>query len=685
MPRFRNFSIQKKLIAIITMTAAIALLLACSAFMNYELETYRSTSAARLQTMAQMIEGTSTAALAFGDKRAAGETLATLRRQPQILEGGLYGRDGAPLASYLRPQTAPGGPISIPARPGADGAKFDETGLTIFHPVLLENERVGTVYLKSDLAEMQARLSQYAGIAVLVFLASMLAAWIVSALVQRLISTPILQLADAAGRISKDGDYSVRTVKTSADETGVLVDRFNEMLEQIQARDKDLQSAREELERRVAERTSQLQSEIGERKLIAERLILAKNAAEASSRAKSEFLANMSHELRTPLNAIIGYSEMLEEDATSIAELGMIPDLRRIHSSGKHLLSLINDVLDLSKIEAGRLEIHPERFDARTLADEVIATTEPLAHKRGNRLEVQCDFLNTIVSADPLKLRQTLLNLVSNACKFTENGTITIRLRRFCQDGQEWFEWAVSDTGVGIPAGKMPQLFQAFSQVDTSSTRKHGGTGLGLAISRRLCELMGGQLVVVSELGLGSTFTVRLPAVSLETPEPREPQPAGEENPDQSGRKTILIIDDDPSVRDLLARSLQKRDFAVLTAANGEEGLKQASQHTPFAIILDVRMPDIDGWVVFRALRADARFQHTPIMVHTITDTRPAGLAFDSAEFLQKPVAVEHLVSILRKYSGRPASEPPAQPPTQPDGGLGSLLNAVQGQETSHV
>jgi signal transduction histidine kinase/FixJ family two-component response regulator len=656
MKLFQALSLKRKIIGIVMLASGVALLLATSAFVSYELTTYRETAVVELATTAQMIANTSTAALAFSDTKAAAETLATLRGEARIVEAGIYRRDGTQLASYVSDRTS--GPL--PAAPGADGPRFEDGRLLLFQRVSIDGDRIGTVYLKSDLRDMYARLERYALIAGAVLIVSLLTALLISSLLQRLISRPILQLADTAGRVSRENNYLLRAEKLGEDEIGALVDQFNGMMDQIHGRDLALQAARDELEDRVEDRTRQLQIEIAERKSIEKDLIGAKNAAEASSRAKSVFLANMSHELRTPLNAIIGYSEMLQEDAELAGQSGMIPDLKRIHGAGKHLLSLINDVLDLSKIEAGRMEIHPERFEVGTLVDDAHATTEPLARKNGNRLVVKCEDRRAAMYTDLIKFRQSLLNLLSNACKFTENGTITLEVRQTAIDGREWFEWAVSDTGIGIPSEQMHKLFRSFSQVDSSSTRKHGGTGLGLNISQRLCELMGGSISAESEPGVGSRFTIRLP-VALPGADSHHttPAPAAALTRDEH-RDTILVIDDDPAVQDLLTRNLEKNGFRVVVASDGQDGLNKAKECSPAAIVLDILMPGLDGWTVFRKLRADPTLSDVPILVHTITDNRSLGAELGAAEYLQKPVAVEQLVAVLKKHSSVAPDHTPA-------------------------
>jgi signal transduction histidine kinase len=308
---------------------------------------------------------------------------------------------------------------------------------------------------------------------------------------------------------------------SSDDETGVLIDQFNSMMEQVHQRDLKLQKAQDELETRVDMRTAELKKEIAEREIIQQDLLVAKLEAEESNRAKSAFLANMSHELRTPLNAILGYSEMLEEDAEANHDDSTVSDLRRIQTAGRHLLNLIGDILDLSKIEAGKIELHSERVPISTIISEVASTIGPLARKNNNAFEVKMDDPNALVSVDVVKFRQCLLNLLSNACKFTKAGEITLNVVHCRNQSGDWILWEVQDTGIGIAEADQKKLFQSFSQVDSSATRRHGGTGLGLAISQRLTRLMGGWIGVASVLGNGSIFTIHLPDGCIQTFEPQ--------------------------------------------------------------------------------------------------------------------------------------------------------------------
>ncbi len=370
---------------------------------------------------------------------------------------------------------------------------------------------------------------------------------------------------------------------------------------------------------------------------------------EAADRHKSEFLANMSHELRTPLNAIIGYSEMLQEDAADLGAEQLTDDLKKINAAGKHLLELINAVLDLSKIEAGKMELYLETFDVADLVRDIAAVIQPLAAKNANRLDVRCPEGIGTMRADLTKVRQALFNLLSNACKFTERGTISLTVAREVVEGQDSMVFGVSDTGIGMTPEQLARLFEAFSQADAATTRKYGGTGLGLALSRRLCRMMGGDVTVQSVAGEGSTFTIRLPAEVAETIE--EPAaPAAPAERARTGIGTVLVIDDEAAVRDLMQRFLAKEGFRVVTASSGEEGLRRARELRPDAITLDVMMPGMDGWAVLSALKADPTLAEIPVVMLTIVDDKNLGYALGASDYLTKPIDRERLVTVLRQY-----------------------------------
>ncbi|HXW05373.1 MAG TPA: response regulator [Vicinamibacterales bacterium] len=384
-----------------------------------------------------------------------------------------------------------------------------------------------------------------------------------------------------------------------------------------------------------------------------EQLLKAKEAAEAANRAKSQFLANMSHELRTPLNAIIGYSEMLQEQAEELEQRESIGDLQKIHAAGKHLQSLIDDILDLSKIEAGKMELFVENFDVAGMIDDVVITIQPLVEKSGNTLRTRYSDALGVMRSDLTKVRQILFNLLSNACKFTRDAAVSLEASRQLDGGREWVQISVSDTGIGMSEEQVERLFQDFTQGDASTTRKYGGTGLGLAISRRFCEMMDGHISVQSALGKGSTFTLRIPATT-------EASAAGAAQSSRitapartlpSARPPVLVIDDDPLVHDLMSRVLAKEGFDAVCAGSGPEGLALARSLRPIAITLDVVMPGMDGWAVLTALKADPELAEIPVVIVTMTDDRHMGYALGAADYVSKPVDPARLAGVLRRHA----------------------------------
>jgi signal transduction histidine kinase/DNA-binding response OmpR family regulator len=373
---------------------------------------------------------------------------------------------------------------------------------------------------------------------------------------------------------------------------------------------------------------------------------------EAANQLKSQFLANMSHELRTPLNAIIGVTEMLLEDARDLKRDDEIEPLERVLRAGRHLLELINDILDLSKIEAGKMDLHPDTFPVALLVGDVVKTIEMLAGKNGNKIVLECPADIGTMHADQIRVRQVLLNLMSNANKFTKDGTVSARVQREVREGRDWITVAVTDTGIGMTPEQLSRLFNDFVQADASTTRKYGGTGLGLAISRRLCQMMGGEITVSSEPGKGSTFLMSLPAESGTVAVPVRPMAAAKVSGEMTRGSVILVIDDDESVLDLTERFLTRKGFKVMTASNGHDGLRLARELHPAAITLDVLMPQLDGWTVLAAIKGDPELADIPVILMTIIDDRTRGYALGATEYLIKPVNREKLTSVLRSACG---------------------------------
>jgi signal transduction histidine kinase/DNA-binding response OmpR family regulator len=427
------------------------------------------------------------------------------------------------------------------------------------------------------------------------------------------------------------------------------VARLLELLEDSHQKNRALVASEQLLEEKVEARTVDLRRSQVE-------LSLARDEALAANRAKSTFLANMSHELRTPLNAIIGYSEMLQEDSQDAGHEQYTPDLEHIVTSGRHLLGLINDVLDLSKIEAGKVDLHAEDLDVAQLLESAAETIRPLVVERGNALELDPREALGSMHSDVTRLRQVLFNLLSNAAKFTSGGTITLSGRREAVDGIDWLVFSVRDTGIGMTRDQMVGIFEAFSQAESTTTRDFGGTGLGLAITRRFCEMLGGSVSVESEPGVGTEFSVRLPARMPSGDAESASESAGESTVATAAAgphvgATVLVIDDEETARELLRRTLAREGYDVVCASDAEEGLRLAREIRPNLITLDILMPHVDGWSVLTSIKGDPELESIPVIVVTMTDDHELCTALGAAEYMSKPVDRKRLSEVVRKLA----------------------------------
>ncbi len=663
-----NWSMQsvRRKLSLLTMAACLAALAMMSAgVVVNELISARAQLTEQLQSVTDVVAASSTAAVQFADPSAARDSLKALRSYPSVQSARILLPDGTVLARY-------GDGLPDKGRDGAAASNGAAGGsVTVLRPIVLDGTTIGTIQVLGSLSGVGDRLRRYALILLVVVGMAGLVAYLLSRVLQRAISGPIVRLAGTAAAVAADRRYSTRATREHNDEIGELVDRFNEMLATIEQRDRELLDARDRLEERVADRTKTLEVEIEHHKQTEQALMLAKAAAEQASVAKSAFLANMSHELRTPLNAIIGYSEMLREEAEAQQAAQSAADLGKILTAGRHLLDLINDVLDVSKIEAGRMEVDITEFEIGEVVNTVVGTSEPAATSRGNTLSV--DWVTNVgrVRLDRTKTQQILLNLVSNASKFTRNGAVTVRVGHESGADGDMLVVQVCDTGIGMSEEQLGRIFQEFTQADVSTTRRYGGTGLGLTICRRLAELMGGSVTVQSTLGEGSVFTVHLPttvapAASLPrvVAAPRQAVAAPVADTavvDAPGASLgmVLVVDDDAHARELITRILTRAGYGVETAIAADEAMQTiVRMPRPAAIIVDVILPGRSGWSLLESLKRDPRFAPVPVIVSSMMDSASRSVELGAVAHLNKPVVAEQLLAILAEHVGRATMAP---------------------------
>jgi signal transduction histidine kinase/ActR/RegA family two-component response regulator len=627
----RYTSLRSKLTALIAGGGVVAAVIAAVGFSWFDLNRYWEHTRAEVSAIGSVVADQIGPAMTFGDMKAAGETLGSVRADSLIRDAMLYDAAGGCFAAYHR-----SGGTGCPPMP-ANGMRHEVNSLTVSREVTAGSERIGTLVLTAGIPSVPSLLGQYLAGAALIIGLSLVVAAIVAVALQSRVSTPLLEIASVAERISKTHQFGDRVSVSSFDELGVLANSFNAMLDEIARRDAEVLRQRRSLEEEVVERTR-----------VNAELLLAKEKAEEAARLKSEFLANMSHEIRTPMNGVIGMISLVL-DRCQVAEER--EQLTVAQTAAQSLVSLLNDILDLSKIEAGRMTLEVIGFDLQALLRETIRMFDLAAGQKSLQLGLDvAPRCPSWVGGDPVRLRQVLVNLIGNAVKFTAKGSVRVAVSVHTA-GTVRFE--VRDTGIGVPPGKMDAIFEAFTQADGSHTRQFGGTGLGLTITRRLVNLMGGRLWAESEDGRGSSFYVELPLDPCAEPV-KAPESAQKASPRLDGLR-VLVAEDNAINQKVILSMLRRQGWSITLAENGEQAYQHYLESRFDVILMDVQMPEMDGFEATKLIRqeesrrgatgAEPRIPIVALTAHASVSQRDQCLAAGMDMVITKPVRLDVLLA----------------------------------------